>query len=139
MLFAVDAAASTIITLANTLVSGDREPAQVQAQTQGQTTAAAVYTRGQSEFAQTLEKVDTDPQVLEALKEAGTLANANPGLTALLQVSSAQATTQFQTLEQATSPTPVVNGVAALQQSLTNGAAQLYQSSRLGLTLNTVG
>ena len=132
-------AVSAITTLATTLVSGDREvdTASTQAPAQAQSAGQAVYARGQSEFAQTLEKVQADPKVLDALQQAGQLVTVDPSLTALFQASSPQATTQLQ--EQLTSPTPAVNPMAAVQNALQSGGAQLYQAQRLGLHLNTLG
>jgi hypothetical protein len=130
------ALASAITTLATTLVTDDRLPdVAAPATVDGQ----AIYSRGRSEFAQALDKVAPDRQVVQALEDEGKLANPDPNLTALLQAASPQAATDAQAALNPTptaTPTQPANGQAVLQQALQSGAAQLYQTSRLGLHLN---
>jgi hypothetical protein len=88
--------ASAITTLSSILVSDDRlpdfDPAAARAAATGAKAKAeagvqAVYNRGQSEFAQTLEKVDAQPLILQALEEVHKLAAPDTSVDTLVQAS----------------------------------------------------
>ena len=124
--------ANAIAAIASTLVTGDRVSdlgalsASVSSSTGNAETA--VYNRGQSEFAQVLNKVEPDQQVVQALKNGDQLAlPADTTLSTLLQAAAQQTPG---------ATTPALN-TAALQQALQNGGQQLLQASRLGINLNT--
>ncbi len=118
---------AAISTIAPTLVSADRVSDVDPNLLPPGTPAQAVYNRGQSTFAQTLQKVDPNPAIVEALAEIGRLAKPDTSLDTLIQASAAPATT---------TPAPGVN-LSAVQNAVQAGGQQLRDSARLGINLDT--
>jgi hypothetical protein len=127
-------AVSAITTLANILVSDDRLPdldpaaraATAAAKAKAEAGAHAVYSRGQSEFAQALEKVDPQPLILQALDEIHKLAAPDTSVDTLVQASA----------EPTSSDTASLKHLAALQKSIRDGGERLHQAARLGVNLD---
>ena len=125
-------AASAITTLANILVSDDRlpdvDPTARAAATgaKAEAGAQAVYSRGKTEFAQTLEKVDPQPLILQALDEIHKLAKPDTSIDTLIQASAQGSTDTSSSL----------TSVATLQKALQDGGERLRQASRLGVNLD---
>ncbi|MBI3515562.1 MAG: hypothetical protein HY060_16110, partial [Proteobacteria bacterium] len=86
-----------------------------------------LYSRGKSEFAQALDKVEPEPAVIAALDKVGRLATPDTSVDTLVQ-SSAEPTVQA----------PVPHSLAELNKSIQAGGERLRQSVRLGAHLHTV-
>ena len=122
------------ITLATTLISADRidetDQAARNAASGAKAEAAngqALYSRGKSEFAQTLEKVETPQQAIEVLDKIGKLATPDTSVDTLIRASA-----------QPDVETPQPHSLAELNKSIQAGGERLRQATRLGAHLSTV-
>jgi hypothetical protein len=110
---------SSVTTIAPTVVAADRL-------TKAESTAEVAYARGQSEFSQTLAKVEADPQVEKSLQRAGKLATPDTTLDTLVQASA-----------QPDAPASAATGtIGRLQQALSAGADAMRHAARTGYNLH---